>query len=152
MSELRHILHDFCFCKYEEELCKSKIIPGASVAWCRRPALSVTHLVYPPSEIHWPMLRIVLLLSFGEFITPWNSPAAVSSRIYSFPKFSHYLKVCHSFVQLTVDSYFSINSRNEFNADEGSSTFLKSADEFRIKPFIFSHLSKTSLEGTSCLE
>lgn len=52
LSEMRHILHDFCFSKYEEELCKNKIVPGASVAWCRRPALSVTDLVYPPSEIH----------------------------------------------------------------------------------------------------
>jgi hypothetical protein len=51
-------------------------------------------------------------------------------------------------VELILDSYFSINSTNEFRVDKDSSTFLKSADEFRIKPFVFSNLNKTSLEGT----
>jgi hypothetical protein len=59
--------------------------------------------------------------------------------------------VCHSLFELIVDSYFSINTRSEFSEDKDSNIFLKSADEFRIKPFIFSHLSKTSHEVTLCL-
>jgi hypothetical protein len=44
---------------------------------------------------------------------------------------------------MTVDSYFIINSRNEFSEDVDSRTFSKGADEFRIRPFIFSGPSKT---------